>query len=89
VIGPVKNDVLQGSKSITGMVVDESGIPVSGTNVRVKSTTNDSITNMDGVFTLSNVSPSDVLQISYIGYVTQEKTIDSNPSSGKSQKQNI
>lgn len=61
----------QQTKTVTGTVVDAAGIPVIGANVLVKGTTNGTITDIDGNFTLE-VSASDVLEISYIGYVTQE-----------------
>lgn len=53
------------------MIVDNSGIPVIGASVQVQGTTNGTITDMDGNFTL-NASSDDVLTISYIGYVTQK-----------------
>jgi TonB-linked SusC/RagA family outer membrane protein len=65
---------------VKGVVVDPVNEPLSGVNIRVKGSTNGTVTNLNGEFTLSNVLPSDVLQISYIGYVTQEKTIGSNHS---------
>lgn len=52
------------------MVNDATG-PVIGANVVVKGTTNGVITGMDGDFTL-DVKSGDILQISYIGYKTQE-----------------
>ena len=61
----------QQTKTVTGTVIDAAGIPVIGANVLVKGTTNGTITDIDGNFTLE-VSSGDVLEISYIGYVTQE-----------------
>ena len=55
---------------IKGVVNDATG-PIVGANVVVKGTTNGIITGMDGDFTLE-VHPGDILQISYIGYKTQE-----------------
>ena len=55
---------------IKGVVNDATG-PIVGANVIVKGTTNGIITGMDGDFTLE-VHPGDILQISYIGYKTQE-----------------
>ena len=45
---------------------------VIGANVIVKGTTNGSITDLDGNFTLNNVPANATLQISYIGYKSQE-----------------
>ena len=68
-----KEDSVQQSgktKQITGTVVDASGIPVIGANVMVKGTTNGTITDMDGKFTLE-VPEGAVLEVSYIGYLSQ------------------
>lgn len=63
--------VAQNGKTVTGVVMDNFG-PVPGANVIVKGTTNGVITDMDGRFTLSDVPDNAVLQVSFIGYVTQE-----------------
>lgn len=62
---------VQQTKKVTGVVTDALG-PVAGANVVVKGTTNGSITDMDGNFTLDNVPANAILQISYIGYLTKE-----------------
>jgi TonB-linked SusC/RagA family outer membrane protein len=61
-------------KTISGRVTDEYGESVTGANVVVKGTTNGTITNIDGNFSL-NVSEGDVLLISYIGYSPRMVTI--------------
>ncbi|MDR0845111.1 MAG: SusC/RagA family TonB-linked outer membrane protein, partial [Tannerella sp.] len=58
-------------KRITGTVADATGEPVIGANVIEKGTTNGSISDVDGKFTL-NVSSGAALVVSYIGYVSQE-----------------
>lgn len=58
-------------KQITGLVTDSNGDPVLGGSVMEKGTSNGSITDMDGNFSL-RVSENAILQVSYIGYVTQE-----------------
>lgn len=63
--------VAQNGKTVKGVVTDNLG-PVPGANVFVKGTTNGVITDVDGNFTLSNVPENAILQISFIGYVTQE-----------------
>lgn len=67
--------VVQQGKKVTGVVVDASGEPVIGANVVVKGTTNGTITDFDGNYTIEGVSASDVLVISYIGYLSQEITV--------------
>lgn len=64
-------EVTQNGKTITGIITDQYG-PVTGANVVIKGTTQGTITDIDGKFSLDNVSPSTILQISYIGYMTQE-----------------
>lgn len=70
---PVRPEVnlSQQSGKVTGTVEDEFG-PVAGASVVVKGTTNGNITDMDGNFTLEGVKNGDVIQISFIGYATQE-----------------
>ena len=63
--------VQQSGKVVTGTIVDPSGMPVIGANVMVKGTTNGTITDMDGKFSLE-VEEGATLQISYIGYANQE-----------------
>lgn len=59
-------------KTIKGKVVDSLGEPIIGANVIVKGTVNGVITDIDGNFTLLNVAPGSVIQISYIGYLSKE-----------------
>lgn len=67
---PVVENVLQ-QKAISGKVVDSKGESIIGANVMEKGTTNGTITDFDGNFSLK-VSAKSVLQISYIGYKTLE-----------------
>ena len=69
--------VVQQGKKVTGVVVDATGEPVIGANVVVKGTTNGTITDFDGNYTIEGVSASDVLVFSYIGYLSQEITVGS------------
>jgi len=59
-------------KAVTGTVLDKTGETVIGASVVVKGTTNGTITDFDGKFTLQNVPESGVIQISFVGYKTQE-----------------
>ncbi|MDL2281508.1 TonB-dependent receptor [Parabacteroides sp. OttesenSCG-928-G06] len=61
----------QQKQTITGTIVDERGETVIGANVVEKGTTNGVVTNIDGEFTIS-VTPNAILEISYIGYKSQE-----------------
>lgn len=62
----------QQERRVTGKVVDASGEPVIGANVVVKGTATGTITDMDGNFVLDHVLPNAVIQISYIGYKSQD-----------------
>ena len=61
----------QNTHQITGTVIDATGMPIIGANVMVKGTTNGTITDIDGKFTLE-VAKDAILQVSYIGYMNQE-----------------
>lgn len=61
----------QQAKRITGVVRDQNGEPVIGANVMEKGTTNGTMTDIDGKFSL-NIPDKCTLLISYIGYNTQE-----------------
>ena len=70
---PLKQEanISQQSGKVSGIVEDALG-PIAGASVVVKGTTNGNVTDMDGNFTLEGVKKGDIIQISYIGYVTQE-----------------
>ena len=59
---------------VTGKVMDANNEPLIGVSVLEKGTTNGTITDFDGNFVLT-VSENAVLQISYIGYQTQEISV--------------
>ncbi|WP_287567073.1 TonB-dependent receptor [Parabacteroides sp.] len=63
---------VQQGKKVTGVVVDGTGEPVIGANVVVKGTTNGTITDFDGNYSLEGVPADGVLVFSYIGYLSQE-----------------
>ena len=54
--------ITQQSGTCTGVVKDASGETVIGASVVVKGTTNGTITDFDGAFSLSNVKKGDVIQ---------------------------
>ena len=64
-----------GSYKVTGVVKDNFGEFVIGASVVEKGTTNGVITGIDGSFSLQ-VSPNSILSISFVGYATQEFTIN-------------
>lgn len=76
-MGDANAMVVQQGKKVTGVVVDANGEPVIGANVVVKGTTNGTITDFDGNYSIEGVSANDVLAISYIGYISQEVAVGS------------
>ena len=70
--------ITQQSETATGTVVDAMG-PVIGASVVVKGTTNGVITDFDGNFSIPNVKKGDILQISFVGYTTQEVAWNGSP----------
>ncbi len=67
--------VAQQGKVVKGVVKDMNGEPVIGANVVVKGTTNGTITDIDGNYSLEGVPAGAILQISYIGYLTKDVTV--------------
>ncbi len=64
----------QQKRKITGTVTDQSGEVIIGANVVEKGTSNGTISDADGNFTLE-ISGKEPLVISYIGYNMQEVTV--------------
>ncbi len=65
-------------KTITGTVVDAAGIPIIGANILEEGTSNGTVTDVDGKFSL-RVEDNATIRVSYIGYLEQ-----SIPTAGKS-----
>ncbi|MDR1723329.1 MAG: SusC/RagA family TonB-linked outer membrane protein, partial [Tannerella sp.] len=75
-------DLQQAKHLITGSVIDEQGEPLIGATILEKgSASNGTVTDADGKFTLS-VSENAVLQVSFIGYITQEISVPSGSGGG-------
>lgn len=68
------------SISVQGKVTDENNIPLLGVNVLVKNESRGTTTDFDGNFTIENIAPGDVLQFSYLGFVSQEVTFSNQQS---------
>ncbi|MCD8043837.1 MAG: SusC/RagA family TonB-linked outer membrane protein [Tannerellaceae bacterium] len=67
-----KVTVTQQEQQVTGTVTDSFGEPLIGVNVVVKGTTNGTITNFDGEYSLMVSDPEAIIVFSYIGYKPQE-----------------
>lgn len=69
--------IAQQQITVSGIVTEEdTGDPAIGVSILVKGTTNGTITDYDGRYTLSNVSTDATLIFSYIGMITVEETVN-------------
>ncbi len=59
-------------RQVSGKVEDEEGLPLPGVVVLVKGTTNGTVTNFDGTYTITIPAPENVLVFSFLGFQTQE-----------------
>ncbi|MCT2561834.1 TonB-dependent receptor [Chryseobacterium herbae] len=66
----------QRTRPMSGTVSDENGRPLSGATVAVKGTNQTTATNSEGNYILQNVADDAVLSVTYIGYITQEVSIE-------------
>ena len=72
IIKPLQKAQTSGKKvKVRGVIKDETGEPIIGATVRVKGQSEGTVSDFDGNFTL-DVTDDNTLQISYIGYQTQE-----------------
>lgn len=67
-----ETNVVQQSGVCKGIVRDTHGETIIGASIKVKGATTGTVTNVDGSFTLNNINKGTVLEVSFIGYVTQE-----------------
>src|SRR5690554_37827 len=76
----IEVELQQQKKQITGNVKDTFGEPVPGTTVVVKGTTQGTVTNADGDYTLTNIPEDATLVFSFVGMRTQEVVVGSQTS---------
>lgn len=70
----------QSVSSLSGIINDSKGVPLIGVSVVEKGTTNGTITDVDGKFSLKHTKKNAVLIITYVGFKTQEVSTGSNKS---------
>jgi len=68
-------DIVQGF-NVSGVVTDANGQPLPGANVLEKTTTNGTQTDFDGNFSLTLKNQNAILFVSYVGFATQEITVN-------------
>lgn len=71
--------ITQQSNTCNGVVKDALGEAIIGASVVVKGTTNGTITDFDGNFSIPGVKSGDIIVISFVGYQTQEITWTGKP----------
>ena len=72
--------IVQQSSTVRGTVVDVDGLPLTGASVAVVGTTNGTTVDNDGNFTLNGVKKGAKLNVSFIGYKTQQVVWDGTSS---------
>lgn len=73
----VINEMVAQQDGISGKIADSSGEPLPGVTVVLKGTTQGTVSNIDGNFSIPNVKAEDILVFSFVGMVTQEITVGS------------
>ena len=63
------NKSVGAKKKVTGRIVDENDEPLIGASVIIKGSTQGTITNIDGEYTLEDVPEKATLTVSYVGYI--------------------
>src|SRR5690554_1471578 len=76
----VDTNMQQQSGTITGRVIDQNGEPIPGVTVVVKGTSAGTITDINGSYTINNVTPQSSLIFSFIGMKTQEVPVGTQSS---------
>ncbi len=66
----------QSTKTITGQVSDEKGTPMPGVNIQIEGTTNGTLTDFDGKFSIKIPNENSILNFSFIGYDLQKINVD-------------
>lgn len=66
--------------TVRGQVKDTQGEPIIGANVAIKGTSTGSITDLDGMFVVPDVEQGSLMEISFIGYLTQSVKASGNES---------
>lgn len=75
----VSDSYSQQQITVTGTVTGTDGEPIPGVTVMISGTSIGTVSNVDGVYSLSNVPVNAVLQFSYVGMTTQEFSLEELP----------
>ncbi|WP_304063862.1 SusC/RagA family TonB-linked outer membrane protein [Pedobacter glucosidilyticus] len=74
--------------SVSGVIKDEGGLPLPGVAVTIKGTTSGTMTNENGQFKL-NAPGNGVLQLKYLGFLSQEVAVNNRTSINVTLKEDI
>lgn len=74
--GETLNESYELQQKIQGKIIDEEGLPLPGATVLEKGTSNGTVTDFDGNFTLSLSTENPVLEVSFLGFKTQEVVVN-------------
>ena len=69
---------MNGQQTVTGTVIDETGEPLLGASILEKGTTNGTITDIDGRYSITVADASSILEFSFTGFTTESFTAASN-----------
>ena len=72
----IKTNDLQQQKSITGTITDEFNQPLPGVTIYIKGTSQGTVSNSSGDYSISNILNNDMLIFSFVGMNSQEITVD-------------
>lgn len=75
-VSDVSDTAQQGKHKVTGVVLDKDGESLIGASVQERGTTNGTITDMNGRYTIMVSDAKAMLQVSYVGYLTQTIKVD-------------
>ena len=71
------NPVQQSGKKVTGIVKDNNGQPIPGASVSIKGSTNGTVTDINGNFTMTDITAESTLRFSFVGMKSLEVFVGS------------
>jgi TonB-linked SusC/RagA family outer membrane protein len=80
VLATAKENVAAQQRAVSGKVIDESGQPLPGVTILIKGTSQGTVTDLDGNYTLTNIPTDATLVFSFVGMRTQEVVVGNQTS---------
>lgn len=62
--------------TVRGIITDTTNEPLIGATIRIEGTSTGTVTDIDGNFTLPNISPNATLEVSYVGMIPQNVAVN-------------